>query len=810
MRLSLARVDPTRPHLLTAPFDLDDWAPLGHGATALTYSGTLSSGARVIVKELFPVGATRTPTGLVKLPFAMRGVLDVAFEREALNLAALENLHIPKFYRQMSDGPNRYLIVEQVEGENLGNWFARLSRRDRGAICGRALTNCFADLADTLAWLELKNLTHGDIAPPNIILRGGHCPVIVDFGSAFSSFDPHWTRVVTHLRYRLPGDIRGKEGWRRVDLFGLCASFYMLLTGRPPLSQSGEPEASLADFFERFPSRMIDGTSRLVAAIDMGLSTTADVTIPSCNAASLAQLVRTGESPTSRAIGRESKSFWGVEKDERQMPLRYQRCILQSFDTPRYREDDRKWLLMRSGEPLITPMTQKIALARAEALLALCFGREILVPAGQIADSPGFQAIFTEIMAAYLPRRAEIKASLASQGMPEWRPFRLGLEKPQTKDYAGFTRAYEYTGAPLVLMEMAGEDMYREEATRKLLERAISLFNQDEFDELGTLMLDNAKREDYGEFARTVKGYFDESASVIADKDTPQIGTSEYARLFQARLNQEDLVGIDPGEVEQILGSVERIEAILKEKGFAGFRGNWYVFRKDFGSSWQLARAYLDFRLFMNLSRLYEIDHPILVSQAIEANRYDHSLMLGPRFRSDADGSLERDARLLKLAGRLVNRVKWNDVFDMFLDSRFVKNLKKMNQFYFDSDPDSAEDYQDLVRAHGAFLGRHATDFLDVDPAEGKIAPAGDPTNSDGELVVDAIDGTMLVSNDPAEAAEVYESAMEGMGPMDKAFAMAAIAPLDCKGAFNVGQDGADYMLNYYFKPYRFALSRGL
>lgn len=793
------------------PFPLDGWTFHGEGAFSLTYRAHHARHGPVVIKELFPVTAHRQANGTIRLPFSMRGVVEQTFLREALNLAALQDAHVPALIDQRHELGNHYLILEVVEGVNLHQWFARLTRRDRGREAGAALASCFCSLADTLAQLEQAQIVHGDIAPANILVRSDENPVIIDFGSAFSMLDPHLSEIVAHPGFRMPGPFRVAEIGHRLDLFGLCASFYSLFAGRPPVTIAHGAIEPLQNVLQKVPAKRIHETERLVRAIDFGLAAAAS---PGHGASGLARLVRTGETSPPRPGKAPANALRIPPAQEPAMPPRFQTCLLQSFDTPRFREDDRQWLVTRDGSPLATPMSQKIALARAEALLAVCFGREIVVPAGQVADSPGFQAIFTEIMDAYTPQRAAIREAFARAGMPEWRPFRLGIENAGLRDYQGFTRSYRYTGAPMVLLEVTGGDIDREERTRQLLETAGGLFNQHRYEELGDLMLDHTGRENYGRFARTVAGYFDETTSLVADAGRPEIGTSAYAHLFRARLGQDDLTGIDPAEVAQILGSVERIEAILAQQNLTGLRGNWYLFRKDFGASWQLARAYLDFRLFMNLARLYGIDHPILVSQAVEAGRYDHSLMLGPRFRPGADGTPARDTRILRLAGRLVNRVKWDEVFEMVADPRFIRSIVRMNRYYFDPDPASAADYQDLIRAHGAFLGSHAADFLTMDVPDGRVAPTLEEPAAMSETMVDAVEASMVVRDTPGEAAQTYASGMAGMneGEMhegDRAFAMAAIAPLDRKGAFNIGLEAADYMLNYYFKPYRLALNRG-
>jgi serine/threonine protein kinase len=799
--------------LSTSPLPLTEWTYHSAGAYALTYRALLhgkDGGARhrVIVKELFPLGCERQEDGSVRLPFHMREKVERTFLREALTLNVIDSRHVPRLFYQRRALGNSYLVVEEVPGKPLLEWADRVLRRDRSSVAGGKLSHAFVALVETLAKLDAAGLVHGDIAPANIIVRDDGQPVIVDFGSAFSMLDPHLTNEPAHPGYHLPGAVP-IPSIRRNDLFGLCASFYAILAGEPPIDAHGAHRALLRNRLT--DSRRIDGTSTLVEAIDLGLSTAADPGAPAYDAAALSHFLTTGELPAPRPLAVPATNSWKHLAEEPAVSLRYQSCMLQSFDTPRFREDDKDWLRTRDNLPLATEMPQKLALARAEALLAICFGREIVVPAGQIADSPGFQAIFMEIMAAYLPKRHTIDAAFARHGLPDWRPFRVGLAQAGYGDYAGFTRAYRYTGAPLVLLEVTGGDADREAQTREVLETAIRLFNEGEFDQLGAYILKRTGRENYGAFTRTVSGYFDKQASIIARPDRPDIDTTEYAALFRARLLEEGTTGIDPEEVGRIMDNVTRIEAILAEKNLAGLRGNWYLFRKDFGASWQLARAYLDFRLYMNLAHQYTVDHPILVSQVVEANRYDHSIMMGPRFDAAGNDMPERDTRLMRLASQTVDRVKWDEVFEMFVDDRFIRHLVRMNRYYFGNDAYAAEEYQAEVRAHGAFLAAHATDFLKIDVAGGRVAASTMRTDAEPrDIIVDGIEGSMLTPQDPEDAEDIARSGQYGIGDSDYPRAAAAIAPLDRDGDFNFGHEAADYMLNYYFKPYRLALNRGI
>jgi hypothetical protein len=88
------------------------------------------------------------------------------------------------------------------------------------------------------------------------------------------------------------------------------------------------------------------------------------------------------------------------------------RTIFQSLDTARYQKDG-------SDEK-----TFDTAHARSEALSALLFGHEIIIPAGVIADCPAFLQLFGEVMSP----SDEYRMKMSGDG-EMYRPFRVALER---------------------------------------------------------------------------------------------------------------------------------------------------------------------------------------------------------------------------------------------------------------------------------------------------------------------------------------------------------------------------------------------
>lgn len=128
--------------------------------------------------------------------------------------------------------------------------------------------------------------------------------------------------------------------------------------------------------------------------------------------------------------------------------------LIQSFDTARFHED-------RFEEE------ERINLARTEVFMNLLYGREVVVPAGQIAESPAVFTLFREVMASYKqhPKNIPKKA--------RWKPFRIALEY-NYRDYTDFVSRYEDVGAPMATLPLG--EQQRAEERKKALANVKELF----------------------------------------------------------------------------------------------------------------------------------------------------------------------------------------------------------------------------------------------------------------------------------------------------------------------------------------------
>src|SRR6185369_5575124 len=84
---------------------------------------------------------------------------------------------------------------------------------------------------------------HRDVKPANILVEAGGRVVLADFGLAIldDTATSRWAMSGTP-EYASPEQIRGDPLDARTDIYSLGATFYHLLSGRPPFFGAGTEE----------------------------------------------------------------------------------------------------------------------------------------------------------------------------------------------------------------------------------------------------------------------------------------------------------------------------------------------------------------------------------------------------------------------------------------------------------------------------------------------------------------------------------------------------------------------------------------
>jgi eukaryotic-like serine/threonine-protein kinase len=153
---------------------------------------------------------------------------------EAEVVASLDHPNIVPLYEVGEHGGCPYLVLKFITGGDLERHAPRL----RGDT--RATARLMARVARTVHYAHRRGVLHCDLKPSNVLLDAGGEPHITDFGLARCvEVECGITQsglILGTPSYMSPEQVSGRrsELTASVDIYGLGAVLYKLLTGRPP------------------------------------------------------------------------------------------------------------------------------------------------------------------------------------------------------------------------------------------------------------------------------------------------------------------------------------------------------------------------------------------------------------------------------------------------------------------------------------------------------------------------------------------------------------------------------------------------
>ncbi|HET7676676.1 MAG TPA: Stk1 family PASTA domain-containing Ser/Thr kinase [Candidatus Limnocylindrales bacterium] len=164
------------------------------------------------------------------------------FRQEAQSAASLSHPNIVRVFDFGTDEAGPYIVMELVEGQDLGEVLA-----ERGALAPAAAARIALQVAEGLAAAHAHGIIHRDIKPGNIRLDRRGRALLLDFGIARAFSEAQLTLPGTTLgsvHYFSPEQARGETVTASSDLYSLGLVLFEMLTGQRPFG--GDSAAAVA------------------------------------------------------------------------------------------------------------------------------------------------------------------------------------------------------------------------------------------------------------------------------------------------------------------------------------------------------------------------------------------------------------------------------------------------------------------------------------------------------------------------------------------------------------------------------------
>ena len=202
-------------------------APIGNGGMGEVYKVRHSISQRTEAMKVLLSGATKRPE------------LTDRFVREIRVLANLNHPHIAQLHTAFHHEDQLIMVMEYVEGLNLGDALTRgVKLKDSVSYIRQALAG--------LAYAHSQGVIHRDMKPSNIMINRTGEVKLLDFGLALMNTpDPRLTAsgsLLGSVHYISPEQIRGEPLDGRSDLYSLGITLYEMITGRLPVHGESFPE----------------------------------------------------------------------------------------------------------------------------------------------------------------------------------------------------------------------------------------------------------------------------------------------------------------------------------------------------------------------------------------------------------------------------------------------------------------------------------------------------------------------------------------------------------------------------------------
>jgi WD40 repeat protein len=228
---------------------------LGRGGMGIVYEAEDSLLKRKVAIKLLPREVSSDPEALSR------------FLREAQAAAKLNHANVVAVYDLGQSDGKHFIVMELMNGGS-----AQEIVRNQGHFHWAEATNVLMDVCRGVAAAHKAGLIHRDIKPANILRTTDGIVKLADFGlvkptGIKGTGDTGLGEVVGTPYYMSPEQSRSDTIDKRSDIYSLGATYFALLTGRPPFNSPdsmqvlfahcGTPVPDPRDFVSDIPEQCV-------------------------------------------------------------------------------------------------------------------------------------------------------------------------------------------------------------------------------------------------------------------------------------------------------------------------------------------------------------------------------------------------------------------------------------------------------------------------------------------------------------------------------------------------------------------------
>ncbi len=203
---------------------------IGHGGMGVVYRALQRGTRRIVALKIIKADWRGDSTSVSTNQAQKR------FHDEAKVHAALDHEHIVPLYDAGHEAGLLYFSMRLIKGRSL----ARMLLGD-GPLPPRKAAYYVEAIARAVQYAHDHNILHRDLKPANIMVDENDRPYLIDLGLARSLEATDFTslsgKVLGTAEYMAPEQAQGRSDVDKIaDVYGLGATLFALLTGRPPFT----------------------------------------------------------------------------------------------------------------------------------------------------------------------------------------------------------------------------------------------------------------------------------------------------------------------------------------------------------------------------------------------------------------------------------------------------------------------------------------------------------------------------------------------------------------------------------------------